>query len=68
MGLLGLDDVLPPRPRGMHHRTYQRLERLDEQLAERWRVGMSGFLEVPARPRPVRNSLICAICATLVCG
>jgi hypothetical protein len=50
MGLLGLDDVLPPRPRGMHHCTYQRLERLDEQLAERWRVGMSGFLEVPARP------------------
>jgi hypothetical protein len=33
MGLLGLDDVLPSRPRGMHHRTCQRLERLDEQLA-----------------------------------
>ncbi len=45
MGLLGLDDGLPPKPKGMHWRTYHRLEQLDEQLSDRWCIGMAGFLE-----------------------
>ena len=45
MGLLGLDDGLPPKPKGMHWRTYRRLEQLDEHLADRWCVGMAGLLE-----------------------
>ena len=45
MGLLGLDDGFPPKPKGMHWRTYRRLEQLDEHLADRWFVGMAGFLE-----------------------
>jgi hypothetical protein len=45
MGLFGLDDGLPPKPKGMHWRTYRRLEQLDEHLADRWCVGMAGLLQ-----------------------
>ena len=41
MGLLGLDDGLPPKPKGMHWRTYRRLEQLDERLADSWCGGMA---------------------------
>jgi len=41
----GLDDGFPPKPKGMHLRTYQRLEQLDDELAGRWRCGVSGYLE-----------------------
>ena len=43
--VLGLDDGFPPKPKGMHWRTYRRLEALDKQLERRWCIGMSGFLE-----------------------
>jgi hypothetical protein len=43
--LFGLDDGLPPKPKGMHWRTYRRLEQFDDQLAGRWRCSVNGFLE-----------------------
>jgi hypothetical protein len=42
---LGLDDDFPPKPKGMHWHTYRRLEAIDEDLAGRWRNGVSGYLE-----------------------
>jgi hypothetical protein len=41
----GLDDGFPPKPPRMHWRTYRSLEARDEDLANRWRIGVSGFLE-----------------------
>jgi len=40
-----LDDGFPPKPKGMWWRTYRKLKVLDERLAGRWSIGMSGFLE-----------------------
>jgi hypothetical protein len=42
----GLDDGFPPKPKGMHWRTYRRLEQLDDDLAGRWRCGVAGYLEL----------------------
>ena len=42
---MGLDDGLPPKPAGMHWKTYRKLEALDEALARRWCIGMHGYLE-----------------------
>ena len=48
MGLLGLDDGLPPKPKGMHWHTYRRLEQLDEHLADRW---VRRYGRLPPAPR-----------------
>jgi hypothetical protein len=42
--LSGLDDGLPPKPKGMHWSSYRRLEALDDKLAGRWRIGVGGRL------------------------
>ena len=47
----GLDDGFPPKPPRMHWKTYRRLEALDERLAGRWGLSVSGWLE---RRNPVR--------------
>jgi hypothetical protein len=60
MDLFGLDDGFPPKPKGMHWRTYRRLEQLDKHLADRWCVGMAGFLErVAALAATARPSTRC---------
>jgi len=43
--MFGLDDGFPPKPKGMHWRTYRCLEQLDEDLAGRWRCSVAGYLE-----------------------
>ena len=40
-----LDDPFPPKPKGMHWKTYWRLESLDEQLEQRWVAGIAEWLE-----------------------
>lgn len=45
MGHIGsLDDPFPPKPKGMHWSTYRRLEAKDENLRDRWTIGMMGWL------------------------
>jgi hypothetical protein len=46
-----LDDPFPPKPKGMHWRTYRRLEALDDQLQTRLAVGIRGWLLRTARDR-----------------
>jgi hypothetical protein len=43
--LFGLDDGIGPKPPRMHWKTYRRLEARDEALADRWRIGIGGWLE-----------------------
>ena len=38
----GLDDPFPPKPKGIHWRTYQRLEAEAERLENAWTVGIAG--------------------------
>ena len=40
-----LDNGFPPKPRRMRWETYRRLESLDRELAARWYVGVSAWLE-----------------------
>ena len=40
-----LDDPFPDKTKGMHWKTYRRLESLDEQLQQRWAVGVMGWLQ-----------------------
>jgi hypothetical protein len=35
-----IDDPFPPRPKGMHWRTYRRLEALDNKLQEKWSAAL----------------------------
>lgn len=35
-GSEGIDDPFPPRPKGMHWKTYRRLEEVDEAAAQKW--------------------------------
>jgi len=39
-----LDDPFPPKPKGMHWKTYRRLEALDEHLQNQWAVGIMGWM------------------------
>ena len=38
----GIDDPFPPKPKGMHWRTYERLQAQAERLERRWAVGIAG--------------------------
>ena len=38
----GIDDPFPKKPKGMHWRTYHRLEADAERQEERWAIGISG--------------------------
>ena len=40
-----LDDPFPAKPKGMHWKTYQQLERRDEQLQNRWAVGVMQWMQ-----------------------
>ena len=40
-----LDDPFPRKPKGMHWKTYRRLEALDEHLQNQWAVGIMGWME-----------------------
>ena len=40
-----LDEPFPKKPKGMHWKTYNRLEELDEQLQNRWAVGVMQWIE-----------------------
>ncbi len=47
----GLDDPFPEKPKGMHWKTYQRLEAEDEQLQQAWAVGISARFRLFEAPR-----------------
>ena len=38
----GIDDPFPKKPKGMHWRTYRRLEAEAERQEERWAIGIAG--------------------------
>lgn len=40
-GRCGIDDPFPPKPKGMHWRTYQRLEAEEEALQRSWALGIA---------------------------
>jgi len=40
----GLDEPLPPKPKGMHWRTYRQLEDRDRELKSRWAAGAWAWL------------------------
>jgi hypothetical protein len=40
----GLDESLPPKPKGMHWRTYRQLEDRDQELKSRWAAGAWAWL------------------------
>ena len=46
LGQVGsLEDPFPPKPKGMHWKTYRRLEERDQVLDQRWCMDMAGWLE-----------------------
>ncbi len=40
----GLDEPFPPKPKGMHWKTYRRLQEEDRRCAEVWVSGIAGWL------------------------
>lgn len=42
----GIDDPFPAKPKGMHWRTYHRLEREDERLQRAWTTGLSAHFRL----------------------
>lgn len=46
LGQIGsLDDPFPPKPKGMHWKTYRQLEMHDEELQNRWAVGVWNWMK-----------------------
>lgn len=43
-GFEGIDDPFPPKPKGMHWKTYNRLQEQDELAARMWDAMMMGFM------------------------
>lgn len=41
----GLDDQFPPKPKGMHWKTYRRLEERDEELRYQWTVSAMKWMQ-----------------------
>lgn len=41
-GMGGIDDPFPDKPKGMHRRTYERLQAEEEMLQARWAAGIMG--------------------------
>ena len=37
----GLDDLFPPKPKGMHRKTYEQLMNREERMQEAWAVGIA---------------------------
>lgn len=47
LGQVGsLDEPFPPKPKGMHWKTYQQLEQRDQQLQNRWAVGVMQWMQL----------------------
>lgn len=46
----GLDDPFPRKPKGMHWKTYRRLETEDDRLQRQWAMGISGWLNRLEKP------------------
>lgn len=40
-----LEDPFPPKPKGMHWKTYRRLEARDQELEQLWCMDLAGWLE-----------------------
>jgi hypothetical protein len=40
-GVGGLDDLFPPKPKGMHWRTYERLQAREKRMQEAWAIGIA---------------------------
>ena len=40
-----LDDPFPPKPKGMHWKTYRQLEMRDEELQNRWAAGVWNWMK-----------------------
>jgi hypothetical protein len=46
LGYVGaLDDPFPPKPKGMHWKTYRKLELRDEELQNRWAAGVWNWMK-----------------------
>ena len=43
-GFEGIDDPFPPKPKGMHWKTYHKLEAADEMAAQRLDAMLMGFI------------------------
>ena len=44
-GMEGVEDPFPPRPKGMHWKTYDRLQAIDEHAQDLWGVMVMQFME-----------------------
>jgi hypothetical protein len=44
-GSASLNELFPPKPKGMHWKTYHRLMALDTKLQNQWALGMRGWLD-----------------------